>query len=105
VLKRAFAAGLVVTMLAPVARADELASSAEASEVETTAPIAPIALHRVDVLARSPLPLVAPRFELSEPQMTDVRLTHSEKVIIIVAACVVGAIILIFAVGKPHKHW
>ncbi len=91
-LKRAISAGLVVTMLAPAAHADVEPESA------------PVMLSSYDVLAaRTPMPLVAPALEL-EPKVKEIRLTRGEKIAIIVTACVVGALLLIFAVGKPHKH-
>jgi hypothetical protein len=122
VLKRAIAAALVVSLLAPprTARAAEPdaeeAPRVQASPTEEASPneealngeaAPPIMLHRYDVLARSsPLPLVAPAPQLLAPvKMNEIRLTHSEKVIIIVCAVVVGVIIIVFAVGKPHKHW
>jgi hypothetical protein len=50
--------------------------------------------------AGGPLTIVAPRLSLPDrlpgaPPMREIRLSREEKVIIIVAACVVGAILLV----------
>jgi hypothetical protein len=116
--------GLAITMssmtVAPTVRAREVGSTTSATEVEPSEsaaseePVAPLVTPDVlrltsDVLAlKVPAQLEAARARALLPsahQGTEIRLSSGAKTAIIVTAIVVGVLILVFAVGRPHRHW